>query len=76
MSTNDPVERILISYKLVVNMYAYLLLGGKHPFYHRLGGKPGFVHLSYLIHPKKASTFVSFGLGGLRMWGTVDGFAA
>jgi hypothetical protein len=48
---------------LAENMYAYLLLGGKHPFYHRLGGKPGFVHLSYLIHPQKASTFVLFGRG-------------
>eukprot|EP00966_Prymnesium_polylepis_P096639 2239145-Prymnesium_polylepis.1 len=42
------------------NLYGgFLLLGGKHPIYHRLGGNPGFVHLSYLIHPKKASTSVT-----------------
>ena len=67
MRTYKLVVHMCFTTNLAENVYAYLLLGGKHPFYHRLGGKPGFVHLSYLIHPKKASTFVSFGLGGLRM---------
>jgi hypothetical protein len=53
----------MFSYNLVENMYAYLQVGGTHVFYHQLGGNPGFVHLSYLIHPKKASTFVLFGRG-------------
>jgi hypothetical protein len=63
MRTYYLVENIRFTTNLAENMYAYLLLGGKHPFYHRLGGKPGFVHLSYLIHPQKASTFVLFGRG-------------
>jgi hypothetical protein len=68
------VERILLSYNLVRNIAAFLQVGGKHVFYHRLGGKLPFVHLSYLIHPKKASTFVLSWAGSLTIEGTIDRF--